>query len=213
MRSRATLKVASGGHKKQSILIIMNVHDLAAALIAGGASSRMGRDKALLSVVWHEQQMPLWCRQLSVLESLHPDELILSGPSRDNMPSSLVVLADRIAGKGPLGGIATCLGHTRSNWLLVVAVDLPRIDAYFFRELLRQRQDTGIVPVRNGRFEALAAVYPKSASAVANKRLERGDLKLQAFVAELIELGLVRSWDVPEEMEDRLVNWNLPQLM
>jgi hypothetical protein len=36
---------------------------------------------------------------------------------------------------------------------------------------------------------------------------------LQAFVAELIELGLVRPWDVPEDMEGRLVNWNLPQVM
>jgi molybdopterin-guanine dinucleotide biosynthesis protein A len=144
---------------------------------------------------------------------LHPDELIFSGPARGNMPNSLVVLADRIAGKGPLGGIATCLGHIESNWLVVVAVDLPRIDTDFFRELLRQRQDTGVVPVRNGKFEPLAAVYPKSASAVANKRLERGDLKLQAFVAELIELGLIRRWDVPEHMEDRLVNWNLPRVM
>jgi len=213
MRSCASLKGACGGHKRQSILILMNVHDLAAALIAGGASSRMGCDKALLPVVWHEQPVPLWRRQLSVLESLHPDELILSGPSRVDMPSSLVVLADRIASKGPLGGIAACLGHIKSNWLVVVAVDLPRIDADFFRELLRQRQDTGVVPVRNGRFEPLAAVYPKSASAVANKRLERGDLKLQAFVAELIELGLVRRWDVPEHMEGRLVNWNLPRVM
>jgi molybdopterin-guanine dinucleotide biosynthesis protein A len=213
MRSRASLKGASSGRKRQSILIIMNVHDLAAALIAGGASSRMGRDKALLPVVWHEQQVPLWRRQLSVLESLHPDELIFSGPARGDMPNSLVVLADRIAGKGPLGGIATCLGHIESNWLVVVAVDLPRIDTDFFRELLRQRQDTGVVPVRNGKFEPLAAVYPKSASAVANKRLECGDLKLQAFVAELIQLGLVRPWDVPEDMESRLINWNLPRVM
>ena len=43
-----------------------------AALLAGGKSRRMGRDKAYLSVEWKGASMPLWERQLAVLQSLAP---------------------------------------------------------------------------------------------------------------------------------------------
>jgi molybdenum cofactor guanylyltransferase len=187
---------------------------LAAALMAGGASKRMGRDKALLPVTWRKREVPLWHRQLAILRALQPDELIVSGASRAGIPRSVAILPDRQEGRGPLSGIATCLESVRSGWLVVLAVDLPHISSTFLREVLERRKEgCGVVPVRNGRFEPLAAVYPKGASAIANKRLERGDLKLQEFVAELIESRMVHPWAVPKEMEDQLTNWNLPQLM
>jgi molybdopterin-guanine dinucleotide biosynthesis protein A len=192
----------------------MNSSVLAAALIAGGASKRMGRDKAMLPVMWRGREVPLWYRQLAVLKMLHPDELIISGPSRAGLPSSVAVLPDRQPGKGPLSGIAICLESINSDWLVALAVDLPFIGSKFLQQVLQQREAScGVVPVMRGRFEPLAAVYPKSASTIASKRLEHGDLKLQGFVAELIELELVRAWDVPEDMAGHLVNWNLPPVM
>ena len=55
-----------------------------AVLLAGGRSTRMGRDKALLPLA---DGRLLWQRQLAVLEQLAPAELFFSGPPREGLPS------------------------------------------------------------------------------------------------------------------------------
>ena len=179
----------------------------AAALIAGGRSRRMGTDKALLMVTWQAQKMPLWKRQLAVLGELKPNQLMLSGPPRAGSPVNPV--SDRWTCAGPLAGIATCLDLCMHEFLLVLAVDLPRMESGCLSQLLlRSANGRGVVPVRLGRYEPLAAVYPKKAFATAVARLDRRELKLQGFVGELVAAGLVRPWTVPPQLEDQFVNWN-----
>ena len=50
--------------------------NFSAALLAGGRSSRMGRDKAFLEI----DGVPLWQRQLQTLRELGPSETFLAGP-------------------------------------------------------------------------------------------------------------------------------------
>jgi len=181
----------------------------AAALIAGGESRRMGTDKALLTVTWRGRQMPLWKRQLSVLEELQPSQLMLSGPSRPG--SHVVAIPDRWTAAGPLAGIATCLDVCAHEFLLALAVDLPRMEPGCLRRLLLHSGNAcGIVPVRQGRYEPLAAVYPQRAFVIAAARLERSELRLQEFVRELVAAGLVHPWPVPSQMGDQFANWNSP---
>ena len=183
--------------------------DFAAALIAGGESRRMGTDKALLTVTWRAQQMPLWKRQLSVLEELKPNQLILSGPQRPG--SHVVAISDRWTSAGPLAGIATCLDVCANEFLLALAVDLPRIESWCLRRLLlHSTNGCGVVPVREGRYEPLSAVYPKRAFGIASARLDRSELRLQDFVRELVGAGLVHPWSVPPQMDDQFTNWNYP---
>ena len=184
--------------------------EFAAALLAGGDSRRMGTDKALLTVRWRGRQMPLWKRQLSILQELNPIELVLSGPQRNGSP--VIALPDRWTSAGPLSGIATCLDFCPQEFLLVLAVDLPRIESGFLRQLLlHSANGCGVVPVRDGRYEPLAAVYPKRAFDAALARLCRCELKLQEFVQELVSAGLVRPWPIPPQMDDQFANWNSPQ--
>jgi molybdopterin-guanine dinucleotide biosynthesis protein A len=181
--------------------------EFAAALIAGGRSRRMGTDKALLTVTWRTQQMPLWKRQLAVLGELKPNQLMLSGPQRAGSP--VIAVSDRWPSMGPLAGIATCLDLCRHEFLLVLAVDLPRMESDCLTQLLlRSANGCGVVPIRLGRYEPLIAVYPKKAFAVAVARLDRRELKLQEFVRELVAAELVRPWTVPPEMDGQFVNWN-----
>src|SRR5438067_5066315 len=93
--------------------------DFAAVLLAGGKSSRMGRDKA--SVVIDGQ--PLWQRQLATLRATHPCELYISGkvdgPYAD---SGVELVIDSSPGHGPLAGLEAALLRTHQPLLLVLAI-------------------------------------------------------------------------------------------
>jgi molybdenum cofactor guanylyltransferase len=182
-----------------------------AVLLAGGKSRRMGLDKAYLKVNWQGISMPLWERQLAVLRSVNPDEIIISGPRKQGYPAATAVLADNWSGVGPLGGIATCLRQTRNALLLVLAVDLPQITPGFLMKLLaRSEIGCGVVPCHHNRFEPLIAVYPGAALQVALDQLQQKDYVLQHFIDKLLEAGLMTAYDVELSEELQLENWNTP---
>jgi molybdopterin-guanine dinucleotide biosynthesis protein A len=181
-------------------------------LLAGGKSSRMRQDKALLPVIWQGAPTPLWKRQLSVLESLDPDEILVSGPRKSGYPDSVMVTPDDWEGRGPLGGIATCLTRTHSDLLLILAVDLPFIQPVFLRTLLdHAKAGCGVIPVNRDRFEPLVAVYPRLALRPALENLEKGDLVLQQFADRLLGEKLLVTYRVEASEEFQLRNWNTPE--
>jgi molybdopterin-guanine dinucleotide biosynthesis protein A len=170
----------------------------------------MGRDKAYLEVNWQGVSMPLWERQLAVLQSVAPEEIVISGPRKQGYPAATAVLADRWAGVGPLGGIATCLHQTRST-LLVLAIDLPQIMPGFLMKLLaRSEAGCGVVPFHHNRFEPLIAVYPGAALRVALDQLQQEDYVLRHFIDKLMKAGLMIGYDVERSEEHQLENWNTP---
>ena len=201
----------------------------AAVLLAGGKSSRMGRDKAALPV----NGEPLWQRQLAILRATQPAELFISGKSDGPYADCGVeILADEIPGCGPLGGIATALRRCKSERLLVLAVDMPAMTAEFLRALLGESQRTamGVVPsvAADGRrradpdrsarllpsavtyIEPLAAIYPRAALAIADECLRAGEFKLETFIRKLEAGRLVSVRTVAAEDIFLFANWNVP---
>ena len=199
----------------------------AAVLLAGGKSSRMGRDKSALPV----NGEPLWQRQLAVLRATEPAELFISGkcdgPYAD---CGVEILADEIPGCGPLGGIATALRRCTSERLLVLAVDMPAMTAEFLRSLLEESQRTakGVVPsvpalvrartdialtIPDDRetLEPLAAVYPRAALAPADECLRIGERKLETFIRKLEAGQLVTVRPITDNDAALFTNWNAPE--
>ena len=171
----------------------------------------MGQDKAFLPVEWEGGSIPLWERQLLVLRSIAPEQVVISGPRKKGYPSSATVFADEWAGAGPLGGIATCLNRSRSALLLVLAIDLPKIQPGFLRKLLaRSETGCGIVPMYANRFEPLIAIYPTAALEIAIDQLRMQDYVLQHFIARLLERSLLNCYEVESGEQDGLENWNTP---
>jgi molybdopterin-guanine dinucleotide biosynthesis protein A len=126
----------------------------------------------------------------------------------------LKVVPDEWSHTGPLGGIATCLRHALLDVLLVLAVDVPRIQPGFLETLVRQAlPDRGVVPILQDRFEPLIAVYPKSALPVALAQLAKNDLALQSFVDELANRRLVISYEISALEQGQFENWNTPEDM
>ncbi|MBV9105034.1 MAG: molybdenum cofactor guanylyltransferase [Verrucomicrobia bacterium] len=183
-----------------------------AVLLAGGKSRRMGQDKAYLPSEWKGASMPLWERQLAVLRSVSPEKLVISGPQKQGYPGSIVVFADEWTGVGPLGGIATCLRRTRNALLLVLAIDLPKIQSGFLKKLLgRCEAGRGVVPVHQSCFEPLAAIYPKAALGVALEQLKDRDYALQHFIDKLLKNRLMIGCEVDSSELPQLTNWNTPE--
>jgi molybdopterin-guanine dinucleotide biosynthesis protein A len=183
-----------------------------AALLAGGKSRRMGRDKVFLPVEWQGKSVPLWDRQLSILKAIAPAELVISGPRKKGYSASIPVYADEWHGVGPLGGIATCLNRINKGLLLVLAIDLPRIQPSFLLSLLAGTGAAcGVVPIANNRFEPLVAIYPKAALELAVAQLRKRDYVLQHFVELLLEHRLVTGYEVETSEQYQLENWNRPE--
>ncbi|HPF89174.1 MAG: molybdenum cofactor guanylyltransferase [Flavobacteriales bacterium] len=147
----------------------------AGVVLAGGRSSRMGRDKALLPV----QGKPLITHALDILRP-HVDELLIIGDPRKYDGFGPLALADDTPGSGPLGGILTALRYAWHDRLLILACDMPKITASFI-ELLMARYEEGVnavVAQCDGRLEPLAAVYHRSCRTVFAAQLAAGSLKL-----------------------------------
>ena len=182
----------------------------AAVLLAGGKSSRMGRDKSALPV----NGEPLWRRQLAVLRATEPAEIFISGKSDGPYADCGVeILADEIPDCGPLGGIATALRRCTSEFLLVLAVDMPAMTAEFLRSLLEesQRNAVGVVPSMSARLEPLAAIYHRVALAIADECLRTGERKLETFIRKLETNQLSSVRDVAEKDAVLFTNWNAPK--
>ena len=184
----------------------------AAALLAGGKSRRMGSDKALLPVESDGRFLPLWEKQWDLLKSLEPGEMLFSGLERPGLPADLRFLADRWDA-GPLGGIATCLDEIHTQWLLVVAVDMPKVTSICLAEMLHAAIDsgTGIIPVLSDKFEPVIAIYPKAALQIAVEQIQQSNFKLQDFARELLSTGLIKKWNVPLRFAPCFKNWNQPE--
>jgi molybdopterin-guanine dinucleotide biosynthesis protein A len=183
----------------------------AAVLLAGGKSSRMGRDKSALVA----SGKPLWRHQLATLRATEPAELFISGkcdgPYAD---CGLEVVPDEFPDRGPLGGIVSVLHRCMSKRLLVLAVDMPAMTAGFLRALLEQsqRHATGIVPalLPAGRLEPLAAVYPLAALRLAEECLRAGERRLETFIRALEAAALMTILPIEAGQGSLFMNWNRP---
>jgi molybdopterin-guanine dinucleotide biosynthesis protein A len=164
--------------------VLLASPNFAAVLLAGGRSTRMGRDKATLLI----EGQPLWQRQLAILRALGPKELFISGP-RDGpyADAGVEIIEDAVPGLGPLGGIAAALRRAESPLVLVLAIDLPAMTADFLITLLLEGRS--VVPQNARYFEPLAAIYPRSALLAAEEMLREEDRSMQRFVWSLIGGG------------------------
>ncbi len=104
------------------------------AVLAGGASRRMGRDKRWV----HVDGRPLLVRAVDALRELCDEVVVVGslGAQRDERLTGIGVVADRRPGHGPLGGIETALHHASSDVVVVVAVDHPWLSPAVLRTLL-----------------------------------------------------------------------------
>lgn len=119
----------------------MHATDAAGFVLAGGRSSRMGTDKALVEF----RGQPLVAHALEILRGAG-----LSAAIAGAQPASQPVLRtfaplvpDLEPDLGPLAGICAALASTNASWAIFVPVDLPLLPASLVVFLLQQTLTTG----------------------------------------------------------------------
>jgi molybdenum cofactor guanylyltransferase len=100
---------------------------LTAIILAGGKSSRMGEDKALIPI----QGVPMLQRVYQAAASIaDPVYIVTSWPERYQylLPTSCHFIQEMpLSQEGPLVGFAQALAQVQTDWVLLLACDLPRL--------------------------------------------------------------------------------------
>lgn len=181
---------------------------LAGAVLIGGKSSRMGRPKHLIRHTSGETWLE---RSLATLDPF-VDELFISGTGE--LPPDLVDTprVDDLPGvQGPLAGIGAVLKERPWSSWLVLACDLPNLEASAISWLLNQRSGRyRAIIAKNpstGRSEPLLAWYDYRSGSLIDKLIVSGGSR----VRELVESGLTRQPRIPDELADCWRNVNYPE--
>ena len=135
-------------------------------VLAGGASSRFGRDKALVEI---GGQTVLSC-MCGLIEAVAGSVHVVAASER--YPHLARVVEDRWPGEGPLGGIITALQATQasngSEWNLIVSCDMP----FLTRDWLSYVIERALAGAPKSR--SLASLGMTTASEVVVPRSEHG---------------------------------------
>lgn len=150
---------------------------LAALLLTGGASRRMGRNKALLRV----EGVPNARRLAGVLRAV--SEVVLEvGPGCSGLPH----VVEEPAGAGPLvafaGGASVLAERGWAGPILLLACDLPLIDVATLSVIALHPGRCSVVPCIGGRPQPLAARWSVADAAYAGEAVRAGERSMMALV-------------------------------
>jgi len=184
--------------------------DVGGYVLAGGKSSRMGRDKALLEL----DGEPMVARAAHIAEP-HVSSVAIVAPAGRYAELKLPILPDCWPGAGPLGGIATALSATRSDWNLIVGCDLPYLTSEWLAWFIPCAMNSAaqvVVPESRRGLEPLAALYHRACATALTAALERGVRRVTEALAEiLVERVRAAEWQGIDPSGRLFDNMNTPE--
>lgn len=178
----------------------------ALAILAGGASARMGLDKALLA----DDRGPL-LERLAGLGQAHALTVLVVGHDRPAawQMNDVRFIPDAEPGQGPLGGLATVLAE--APLVIALACDLPALDdrafAWLLAHVTAQPLADGLVVRHAAGMEPLFAAYSVRCRPQIVERLSQGERALHRLIAA----GDFRFVTAPDWLVPRLANANTPE--
>ena len=172
-------------------------------VLVGGASWRMGRDKALLPLGGSTM-----VEQIAAQVRAAAGNATLIGPVHKYASLNLPIVPDAIENCGPLGGLYTALRVTSADWNVLVACDMPGVTGVFLKQLFaaaEASQADCLVPESAGKIHPLCAVYHRRLAPAAESAIHHKLFKMQDFIASLRTFR----WPVPDPRPLRNVNTQL----
>ncbi len=179
-------------------------HHLTVQIMAGGLSTRMGRDKAQVTLGGRtllERALERWENygvgmQLSVGDA----------PRRGMAPPHITAVVDLYPRRGPLGGLHAGLQCCPTELLLLAAVDCPFLTPALADGLLTHLGDADVcVYTVDGRPQPLFGLYRKGCVTAAEQLLAQGDNRMTHL------LERVRTATIPAPDPAPFRNLNTPE--
>ncbi len=173
---------------------------VSAAILAGGFSSRMGRDKAALPF----GGTTLLAFQVGKLRALGIEDIMISGSGQE-LPGTRSI-PDVFPHKGPLSGIHACLLQAKGGSVLFLGVDTPLIPLETLRALA-SAHESGVTLLRHGeRTEPLIGVYDAALIPLCGEILQSG----HTGVRQLLDRTAVK--ELPFDGDETVfLNANTPE--
>lgn len=170
------------------------------AILAGGSSTRMGREKGALTL-----------RGTSFLNRIHETmtqvfgEVIVCGGSA--VPPGGVLIPDARPGEGPVGGLLSALRVAGGRPVFVIALDTPLVTVEIIRSIVEPQAEGCAVRIAAvaGEDQPLVGVYGPGVAPVARARLEAGRRSMLGVVDDVDDVTRVAT------DRDSLINVNTTQ--
>jgi molybdenum cofactor guanylyltransferase len=187
------------------VVVSLKHRDLTGFVLAGGKSSRMGANKALLAL----QGRSLLENAMAILEQLCEKVCIIG--SRQLYGAFGECYEDVYRDCGPLAGIHSALLHSQTTRSLITAVDTPFLGAEFLDYLISRAVGSAAMvtaPQVGGKVQPLCAVFLRDFLPLAEEALKAGHYKVEAvfpregtLIIPEAELG---RFEMAREMFDNL---------
>ncbi len=153
--------------------------DLVGTILAGGKSSRFGSNKAF-ALINNERLID---RSVRLLSKWCSPVVVVANRLEEYIGIEAVLVSDIIPERGPLVGVYTALLFSPKRWVFIRAVDMPFLTESFvalLREEISEKFDV-IVPLKDGQFEPLCALYSTTSIPHIERALERGGERIIHF--------------------------------
>lgn len=149
-----------------------------AVILSGGKNSRMGYETKAFLKLNNKKFIDI------IMEALKDyDDVIVSCNKLQDyeyLKPEATLIEDEIKDIGPMGGIYSCLKKCKYNRCLFVAADMPFINKELIDTLTNYEfNEDALVPIVNGNFEPLVAVYDKKIIHIIEELINSDNFKIR----------------------------------
>jgi len=155
-----------------------------AALLAGGKSRRMGFDKQLL----HTRKDRLFAHLLPMLKTKFEDVMVVTDQPDFYADMGVRPVRDIIPGLGPLSGIHTAVREAKSEYVYIIACDMPKIDPDYIDHMIQclsLSKADACVTRKDEWIEPFHAFYGKGGLPVMEEDLLAGKRSVYYFLKKI----------------------------
>lgn len=175
-------------------------------ILAGGKSSRMGTDKALLKIDGKS-----FIEQLAEEFDFFEEKMIARGNNESISNVNWTMISDIYQDRGPIGGLHAALSVCKSDALFCITCDMPLVKKTLAEELfqlMEEEVDAIIVKTEDNRIHPLCGIYRKSTLPIFEEQIKLGNNRMMRVLDKICVKYVTICF---AEQTQQLMNVNTPK--